>query len=79
MESQMSGGSTYRLGQNSREIGVRASFQQPAVNYLDRHTTYDPRYRWQNTNSLYIVPTVTQRSDGDWNLIMPIELSTGST
>ena len=45
MESQISGGSTYRLGQNSREIGVRVSFQQPAVNYLDRQTTCEPHYR----------------------------------
>lgn len=58
MESQLSGGLTYRLGQNRSELGVAVSFQEPAIAELDRQTTYDLYYRWQVTPDFAVTPSL---------------------
>lgn len=58
MESQLSGGLTYRVGQNRSEVGAAVSFQQPAIDTLDRQTTYDLYFRWQVTPKLAVTPSL---------------------
>jgi len=58
MESQLSGGLTYRFAQNLGELGAAISLQQPAIDDLDRQTTYDMYFRWQVTQNVAVTPSL---------------------